>query len=57
VRIYNRALSAAEVSAIYNGGLACAGFGACAIAAQMDYDATNGMLWCDGTDFRAMKAP
>jgi hypothetical protein len=35
----------------------CIDYGACSTVGQMNYDATNGMLWCDGTNWRAMKAP
>ncbi|MDH5722237.1 MAG: hypothetical protein OEY94_02815 [Alphaproteobacteria bacterium] len=38
-------------------GTGCTSYGSCSTAAQMNYDATNGMLWCDGTNWRGMKAP
>lgn len=58
VRVYNRALTAGEVALLYNGGQSCGvSYGACSTAGQKQYDPTNGMLWCDGADWRAVKAP
>jgi hypothetical protein len=57
VRVYNRALTADEVALLYNGGQSCGvSYGACSTAGQKEYDPTDGMLWCDGTDLRAVKA-
>lgn len=55
VRIYNRALSATDVASLANGGQACPSFGSCSVTGQRQYDVTNGILWCDGTDWRAMR--
>lgn len=55
VRIYNRALSAAEVAALQTGGPACASYGACAVESQREYSPTDGIIWCDGTYLRAVK--
>ncbi|MCE7886342.1 MAG: LamG domain-containing protein [Alphaproteobacteria bacterium PRO2] len=55
VRIYNRALSAAEVEILYEGGRACVSYGACASEAERDYDPTDGIIWCDGANLRAIK--
>lgn len=56
VRVYSRALTANEASSLYNGGPACVSYGACSTAGQKEYDPTDGMLWCDGTNLRAVKA-
>ena len=57
VRVYSRALTANEVSSLYNGGQSCGvSYGACSTAGQKEYDPTDGMLWCDGTNLRAVKA-
>lgn len=56
VRVYNRALTADEVDLLYNGGQSCGdSFGACSTAGQKNYDPTDGSVWCDGTDWRAIK--
>ena len=68
VRIYNRALSGTEISTLYaytgagfykkiNCAGACSSYGACGTAGQMNYSPGTGMLWCDGTNWRLMKAP
>lgn len=55
VRVYSRALTANEVSSLYNAGPACPSYGLCSATAAREYNPTDGIIWCDGTDLRAVK--